>query len=490
MLQEYKKMFKIYSKVIFIFLCCFFLLWSCDYRQRGKKHDSSGIDSVPAHKKDTTANPVAPITVNIFIENSGSMDGYITGTTYYKDALTDLLVQLKFFYHEENIKINFICDDIFPANNEFTSQFVRNLSKNTPEWKQHKSSGSTNLNEIIKKILNNTHTNNISILISDCIYSISGNYTEGLLSQEKSLTKDAYLTKFRQMELITTVIQLQSDFTGKYWDKNNRPTFIPNKPRPYYLWIIGDHKSMDDLNSKIKFDKIKGFKNSLTMVKTDTALSPYHTILKCSYTKGRFRPIRSRSCKEYIHGIENIELPKNRNAGQVHFQFAMAVDLSSVPVDSAYKKNKNNYIVTGNYEIKDIAELKKKDLCPYDRNMIGPSSATHLIIFSAKTDALDDLTLALKNRIPQWVYTTDTNDDINIMNCLDKTFGFKYLIEGVDEAYKIISGSNDTYFTVNISIKKAAQSSAIKTIFIFIVLALIAAAIFILIKKLKDKKYE
>ena len=50
------------------------------------------------------------------------------------------------------------------------------------------------LNEILKMILDSTNQSNISILVSDCIYSLDKkNDTEGALEFEKSLTKGAFL---------------------------------------------------------------------------------------------------------------------------------------------------------------------------------------------------------------------------------------------------------------------------------------------------------
>ena len=50
---------------------------------------------------------IQPI-VNVYIENSGSMDGFVNGFTDFKGAIGKLLVDLKYHYGEDNVHIYFI----------------------------------------------------------------------------------------------------------------------------------------------------------------------------------------------------------------------------------------------------------------------------------------------------------------------------------------------------------------------------------------------
>ena len=43
--------------------------------------------------------------INVFIENSMSMDGYVKGSTEFEAALSDLLVQMQYKYNKENINV-------------------------------------------------------------------------------------------------------------------------------------------------------------------------------------------------------------------------------------------------------------------------------------------------------------------------------------------------------------------------------------------------
>ncbi|MDR1610790.1 MAG: tubulin-like doman-containing protein [Candidatus Symbiothrix sp.] len=69
-------------------------------------------------------------------------------------------------------------------------------------------------------ILGKTDNKTISILFSDCIYSIHGSDNAvGLLQDEKNLTKDAFLSKWKndKVPLATTIVKMKSRFDGKYY---------------------------------------------------------------------------------------------------------------------------------------------------------------------------------------------------------------------------------------------------------------------------------
>ena len=57
--------------------------------------------------------------------------------------------------------------------------------------------------------------------------------------------------------------------------------------------------------------------------------------------------------------------------------------------------------------------------------------------------------LGLLKKIPNWIdeYTDDEGLDINKEGAIDKTYGLKYLIGGLNDAYSI---ENYTKITINI----------------------------------------
>lgn len=400
----------------------------------------------------TPAVSAKNVVVNVYIENSGSMNGYINGNTEFKSAIQDMLVLLKYQYEEKNINIFFINSDIYPTNIDTDlAGFASAL--NAKSFKVG-AVASSNLNNVFKQVLSKTAKDNISILISDCIYSIKGNKTEDLLSDQKNLTKDAFLTKSKEgMNLTTAVVKLNSKFKGNYWDKNDKATVLNNEMRPYYISIIGSESVMNYFNSKIVFSKneVIGYENKLVLSSIDYSKGIYFSVINTKSDLGRFKPARDFSDKNSIKGIEAIS-SDSRNGDK--FIFSVALDLSKLPLEDDYIKNPKNYSIDeGDFKILKISKFDKEDLVPISATKIERSgnSPTHYITFLSTSKKYTDLQFSLKKQMPKWVDETSTEDDTNIKSIGSKTFGFKYLMEGISEAYQTVSPSKN-YFELKIKI--------------------------------------
>jgi len=400
-------------------------------------------------KEATSAKNVA---VNVYIENSGSMNGYINGNTQFKSAIQDMLVLLKYQYDEKNINLFFINSQIHPTNIDTDlAGFASAL--NAKSFKVG-ATASSNLNNVFRQVLEKTSKDTISILISDCIYSIKGNRTEDLLSDQKSLTKDAFLTKSKQnLNLITTIVKLNSRFKGNYWDKNEKATFLNNEHRPYYISIIGSEKAMNYFNSKIVFSKkeVEGYENKLVLSATDYSKEIYYSVVNAKTDLGRFKTSRDFSDKNSVKGIEDISAD-SRSGDK--FSFSVAIDASKLPLEEDYITNPKNYSIgEGDFIILKIKKFNNEDLLSSSSTRISKSGniPTHCITFSAASKKYGDLAFSLKKQMPKWVGETSTEDDTDIKSISNKTFGFKYLIEGISEAYQTVSPSKN-HFELKIKI--------------------------------------
>lgn len=385
--------------------------------------------------------------INVFIENSGSMDGYVKNTTEFEAALADLLVQTQYQYSKNSIKINFINSKIFPLEVNEINEFVSNLNPlKTPYNMGNR--GESKLNEVLTNILDNTNKNDVSIFLSDCIYSLEANKdTDGGLEFQKNLTKGAFLEKSKQFNLSTIILKMNSRFDGKYWDKNNKFQKLQNSTRPYYIWIMGRNDLIKEFSNKINFSSLKGFQNSFSLKTSKDDNSIFYTILRETNKIGRFKQ-SDRSAK-IINSITDIDYQNGE------FQFSILVDLSGISVDSVYLVNSENYSVTNGFTIKTIEKVSDKKITPRDMVTVKNTTGTHLITVSVnENEPLKNLEIELINKIPNWVKQSNTFDDTNINTKLDKTFGLLHLIEGVSEAYQIQNNNQLTpYYKINIKIK-------------------------------------
>jgi hypothetical protein len=91
-----------------------------------------------------------------------------------------------------------------------------------------------------------------------------------------------------------------------------------------------------------------------------------------------------------------------------------------------------------------------------DKNDASLSGFTHIL--KLQTNDLRDevLKIDIVGKTPSWVFNSTSIDDSNILNDSSeqqKTFGLKYLIEGISDAFYPKSNSN-AITTITITIKK------------------------------------
>lgn len=450
-------------KKILLFTLVISLFSACENgRVRHAKIESENI-----HKTENQAPLIKP-TVNIYIENSGSMDGYVKGKTEFKGAIRDLLVLLKYHYNEDSINVFFINQGINKPKSDTKKDivsFATNIEMGWHDGQNKKLWQSTNLNQIFKMILGKTDNKTLSILFSDCIYSIHGSADAiGLLNDEKSLTKDAFLSKWKNdhVPLATTVVKMTSKFNGMYYPftgDNNGFNYKGN--RPYYICVIANQDLLSDFNKNIelKAGKIEGFNNKYVLSSEDSKKT-YYSVLQSTYNKGRFKPNRNESTRNWIHGIEDLDLQSSgggcTRGKEEPLTFAVAVDFSNISAEDDYLKNPLNYTVTtNNFYINSIISFDKTKINSHDLTIISSANPTHVVILTAKTKAVSDVTFELKKQMPQWITKNNTEDDTNLSNSKDgKTFGLYYWITGISEAYETIYPNNKNFFECTISINK------------------------------------
>lgn len=410
-------------------------------RTRGEQTDPEIFNP-----KTTTESFIKP-QVKFFIENSGSMDGYIRNRTEFEAALSDLLVQLQYHYDNKNLKVNFINSKVYPSQMDEVQNFVEALEPGKAPYKVGDRKMSK-LNEIFKMILDSTNQSNISILFSDCIYSLDKkNDTEGALEFEKSLTKGAFLEKSKQFGFATIVLKMKSKFTGNYWNKDNGSVYLSGASRPYYIWIIGSNEHINEFSKKIKTQSLKGFEYSYFLSNFTKEKQPYYSVLKETNKVGSFKQT-DRNEKD-VKSINDVEF------GEGTLQFAIAIDLGNIPVDSSYLTNPKNYVVPDGFIVRSIQKIDRNKLSQRDMVTVEKTTATHFVTVSTTSKfTTQDLKLELSNKIPTWVEQSNSPDDRNIKDELDKTFGLSYLVQGVSEAYATQNPEQTSYFKIIITIKK------------------------------------
>ena len=395
--------------------------------------------------------------IHIFIENSGSMNGYINSASDFQMAIGRAIQLMKFQYGDENIKTYYINTKISqtmcPEGTDLYD-FVQQMLQKTQFTKSGNTS-STDLNQVVKNVLDSVDSNNTAILISDLIYSLpsTSGVTESLLYGCQNLTMSAFLNKTKVLpngvSLATSLVQLYSSFNGHYWhwEKPTGKQYVNLVcSRPYYMCIIGTDDNVRCFNNKIETTCLKGYKNQFTISNKDVSKSEY-TVFDTEYKKGRYRHINSNS----IRAISNV---KKNSKGE--FELGIGINLSDFSMSESDKLDLSNYQVDrGNYEIIRIEQINMLTLTnPTDKNLVERNKITHAIILKC-IGFPNDISISIKRKLPIWIKETSSIDDRNIAsdnNEQRKTFGLAYFVEGISDAYNYLAQNEQNYMTINIKV--------------------------------------
>ncbi|MEM6842600.1 MAG: hypothetical protein AAF632_10280 [Bacteroidota bacterium] len=424
---------------------------ACSYdRERQGSNRPPEKETTPIEVTSGEKKPAASYTTKVYLENSGSMDGYVQGNTQFEDAIYRMLVDLD--YWADTLALHYINSRTIPYRQD-VAQFISDLEPQ--EFQQRGGNrGNSDLNEVLQQVANQATLGQISVLISDFIFSVKGNNTEELLNNQKISLYNTFRQQLSQSPFSTLIIKLSSAFTGSYYDKNDRPLTLNRIARPYYIWLMGPSEAVQSLRQQIDFARLEGYQTSYLLSGGEGSPSPFYTVLSNTLNTGSFRADREYSGSDYVRGIENVEA--GRRDGKQQFSLAVAVDLTSVVAEERYAANPKNYSVVG-YQLDSIIGIKQLGrLHPRDEALVD-GKVSHVMVLTSEQSNPPDLSISLLKQTPAWVVNTSATDDAQIRlseTQQSQTFGLQYLIEGVEEAYAQVFDNQDDYFTLTVSVKK------------------------------------
>ncbi len=390
--------------------------------------------------------------INVFLENSGSMNGYLNDpNTEFKNSVYSLLTRLKLFVEKDSLNLFLINKDdqllYKNASNNDVENFNNILNPASFSKLSKGKTGESDINELIKRCLYNSNDRNLSVFISDCVYSPGKrkpNATMYLAEQKQGIYLN-FATEInnRNSDLAVIILQIDAKFKGTYFDKNNTSINIPNEiSRPFYIWFIGSKKQIELILSSKKLEEIDGgYKNMIVLQKPTSSLVPYK-IFKSQPRIGEFN-------LEETATIIKDATPSKENQNKGFFGFNVAVDFSKSLQVENYFLDTNNYILSNTKYQLTVETIS-------DKNAASLSGFTHLLKLQTSELREEVLKIDIIGITPNWVLNSTSIDDTNILNDngeQQKTFGLQYLIEGVSDAFYPKSKSN-IINSINITIKK------------------------------------
>lgn len=411
-----------------------------DYATLGSLIDEVGSRLRPAMHWNVMAYSVNSFSLTVYFERSGSMVPYDTpgGRGQLKKAVNDLI---NHFPSIDNVKINIVNDGIYPYQGS-VDQFLkdRNIYASTEGVGN---AAYTDFQKIFNNILEAQTPGNVSVVVTDLIYSPADTRDvsiDKIFNEENSLATSIF-KHYKGKSII--VYQLTGDYNGKYYPYNNN-AFVYNGTRPFYLIMIADTRVMNVMASSKdyrQFLDVQGARNVYRFNQGESNVS-WAVIPGWKDNAGRFRAGRGESGE-----LTSVEADPTTGV----LRFAIAADLSST--------NLNNEVLcdVSHYDIKSLTGFKV-EIKPLEQSMVTANNKsyldgkTHIITFTGDYKGpRDNITLSLRNEMPQWIEQSTCRDDTNGGAPLfsSTTLGLSSFLGGIGQAF----GSGNTYFTIDISLK-------------------------------------
>lgn len=409
--------------------------WSC-----GGRPDVPSNESIKVYKEEALPAP----TIKVYIENSGSMDGYVKGVTDFENVVYSYLSDLQLAdlgqkdstSHKNRLELNYINSKVLTHKSD-VEEFIRKLEPATFKMRGG-NRNTSDMSDILDAILNRMESpNDVSIFVSDCIFSPGKRYKpqdnadEYLMAQQIGIRNHLTEHLINNPDLAVVVMRLISQFNGNYYNKFDEPTYIKDN-RPFYICLFGHKKQLKRIMHTIDIDRIvgSGVQNIFMLSKPDIEFD-----YAISGQKGYLIDMENPKTT-----ITNTEV--TRKGGKTYFQVAINIDFSNCLLDDDYLMAPANYTVSNKAYTLEVGKINT------------PTSAyTHVLKLNLNQPIISkgSIKITLLNELPEWIvqYTDESGLDINAPGAMEKTYGFKYLMQGIYDAYS----TTKNYGSITVNIK-------------------------------------
>lgn len=403
--------------------------------------ESTGSNLRPPMHWDVTRYGLQQLSLTIYFERSGSMVPYDApgGRGQLKKAVNDMI---NHFPATGNVAINIVNDGIYPYQGSI-DQFLqdRNIYASTQGVGN---AAFTDFQKIFNDILRVQTAGNVSVLVTDLIYSPADTRdvsVEKIFNEENSLATRI----FRQYKGKSILVhQFMGDYQGKYYPYNNNP-FNYTGQRPFYMLVIADSKVMDAMAADAAYAQLMspaGVRNSYRFNQAEASVD-YCVIPDWKDNAGRFRV-------DHHDATHLTKCEGDKTTGIICF--SVAANLNGLQKPAAFLADASHY------QMKSISGFTLK-VQPIDHSMVtGNNRAylegkTHLLTLTGKlTEPRDEVTISLANEFPAWIEQSTAMSDTNPSQpgFATTTLGLKEFLGGIASAF----GQGGNYTTIKLKLER------------------------------------
>lgn len=397
------------------------------------------------------------MSVKFYLERSGSMVAYDApeGDGRFKATIVKMLNSLP--GHNTDNKIYVVNSSINAYPKGFDSFIAdSNIFEAT---KGIGDPSYTDFSAIFDSILNKTSSNELSILVTDMIYStrnMAGVNPQKVFAEARGMTSAVFKDAVKDKGML--ILKMKSSYDGFYYPYNSPSKRLAyNGQRPYYIIIVGSNDNMARITQDksystfAEFTSLPGFQN-MYLFETSGLYKPYYSLLlRNGNISGRFQPLRGQGNR-----ITKIEGMANDPATGCT-RLALAVDLGGMLIPGNYLCDKANYQISSDTPVtlKSIVPISAKDMTPAEKKYIG--TATHIMVLETKDIShRQTVSIRLLNKLPEWVAASSCDDDTDCSapNFPSTTFGLSYLLNGIYDSYGLNSNGHPYYFDIELEFDK------------------------------------
>lgn len=416
---------------ILILLSLFLLLTNsgCNLERRsGTQTRSQEIERDMALIGDSIVSRADSVgDVFFFIENSGSMMGYVAHGGNYSSAIISLGYHP--IFDNSTIYFNLINGTDIPRRG--TGVKITPLGNDPAVLRATLTRNGFNTGDIhnsdltrfFELAMEKAYGNNISILISDFLFDV-GTDANPLISlqNEGERTKSIFRRRIAEKNLQTIIVKATSHFNGRYSFSSRTGSVNLNHDRPFYIAIFGDSYLLNAFMPDSYLEQLAGFNYSARFFLSDEITVNYRAT---AYNKrGEFRFDRDNPNKL-------IDAQPRNNI----FQFSLAVDFSKLPFSSTFFLDKSNYALSNpNFNIVSIS-----DTVPDLVGLPAEFNPTHLITINTTGRPVGELNISLLSRFPEWITNSTLVNENDIIGNQTQTYALEYLIRSISEAYQYMN---------------------------------------------------
>jgi hypothetical protein len=227
----------------------------CEFVKSFKKRDKVITVETVNCDGESEKKPV----INVYLENSHSVDGYVRGNTEFKNAMYHLLVDAK-FSKPTSLNLFYLNKDTiqWKSNAEQTDieDYVQKLEPTLFKARGGERKTS-DLSEVLRKVARNVNSDTLCFLISDCLFSRGNDRTAGYLVHQSTGISVTFRELAERGNYGALLFRLKSRFSSSktesvwFYDMNDGKHRLDDAAqRPYFLWVIGEEKDLNQLEKE------------------------------------------------------------------------------------------------------------------------------------------------------------------------------------------------------------------------------------------------